>query len=732
MLFRVLTIAALASALCLQSSTALAAPPPAPIRPVTDEFYGMKIQDPYRYMENLDDPTVMAWIKAQAAYTDSIMSLIPGRDSLLMRIDELDAGSPYRIFGVQRLANGEMFYYRQAATDNLAKLCLRDSLTGKERVLIDPSGMKTPTGGHFSIAFQQPSQDGSHLLYGLAPSGSEETILYVFDVAAMKNLPDSVDRLETAYTNPQWLPDGKGFFYWRRRALDPEAPVTEIYKRTKAYVHFLGTPLDDDRLVLGIDQWDNVPLDPIDFPSIVVTPGSDYVVAKIKHGDSNQLTLYTAQLTQLISGVMSDISPWKMVCDVADSVTDFSVFKNDIYLLSSRNAPRFKLVRESLASPGFADAKTIIPPGATVLNNLHGAKDALYVGVRRDASRQIVRVGYGASPQITMLELPDSNMSATVTSASPAVDGIYLNTTSWTKEGATYSYDPATGEFTNTELNPPSKYAKLPGCDSKEVLVDSYDGTKVPLSIIYPKDIKLDGNNPTLLDGYGSYGITLDAYYDPKRIAWLERGGILAIAHVRGGGVYGEGWHLAGQMTTKPNTWKDFIACAEYLIKQGYTSSKKLAGEGGSAGGILIGRAITARPDLFRAALINVGATDMIRMEHTTNGVPNIREFGTVKNEKQFHALLEMSAYNHVKDGVAYPAVMLSHGINDPRVAPWMSAKMTARLQKATSSDRPILLRVDFDAGHGIGSTKSQRNSGLADRWAFLLWQFGEKGFQPR
>jgi prolyl oligopeptidase len=185
-------------------------------------------------------------------------------------------------------------------------------------------------------------------------------------------------------------------------------------------------------------------------------------------------------------------------------------------------------------------------------------------------------------------------------------------------------------------------------------------------------------------------------------------------------------------MTTKPNTWKDFIACAEYLIKQGYTSSKKLAGEGGSAGGILIGRAITARPDLFRAALINVGATDMIRMEHTTNGVPNIREFGTVKNEKQFHALLEMSAYNHVKDGVAYPAVMLSHGINDPRVAPWMSAKMTARLQKATSSDRPILLRVDFDAGHGIGSTKSQRNSGLADRWAFLLWQFGEKGFQPR
>jgi prolyl oligopeptidase len=247
---------------------------------------------------------------------------------------------------------------------------------------------------------------------------------------------------------------------------------------------------------------------------------------------------------------------------------------------------------------------------------------------------------------------------------------------------------------------------------------------------MHKSGIKLDGSNPTLLSGYGAYGSASSAYFDPQRLAWLERGGILAIAHIRGGGAYGQEWHLGGQKLTKKNTWKDFIACAEYLIEEGYTSPAKLAGQGGSAGGILIGRAITERPDLFAAALIDVGCLDAIRMETTTNGVPNIQEFGTVKKEDEFHALLEMSSYHHVVDGEKYPAVLLSHGINDPRVEPWMSGKMCARLRAATSSGKPILFRVDYQAGHGIGSTKTQYQEGLADKWAFLLWQMGAPGFQ--
>jgi prolyl oligopeptidase len=249
----------------------------------------------------------------------------------------------------------------------------------------------------------------------------------------------------------------------------------------------------------------------------------------------------------------------------------------------------------------------------------------------------------------------------------------------------------------------------------------------VPLSIIHKSDIILNGNNPTLIGGYGGYGMSIGVFFNPLNIAWIERGGVYAIAHVRGGGEYGKEWHLAGQKLTKPNTWKDFIACAEYLIDKGYTSKERIAGQGGSAGGILIGRAITERPDLFAAAIINVGVLDAIRSETTTNGVPNIPEMGTVTNEDGFKGLYEMSSYHHVLDGMNYPAVLLTHGMNDPRVEPWMTAKMTARLQAATASGKPILFRVEYGAGHGIGSTRDQYLKEYADEFAFLLWQFDIK-----
>jgi prolyl oligopeptidase len=255
---------------------------------------------------------------------------------------------------------------------------------------------------------------------------------------------------------------------------------------------------------------------------------------------------------------------------------------------------------------------------------------------------------------------------------------------------------------------------------------------KVPLSIIRRSDLKLDGNNPTLVIGYGAYGMTSSVGYRASNLAWLDRGGVIAFAHVRGGGAYGKEWHLAGQKATKPNTWKDFIACCEYLVNKGYTSPAKLAGEGGSAGGILIGRAITERPDLFGAAVVNVGCTDMLRSETTTNGVPNIQEFGSVATKEGFDALLAMSAYHHIKDDVKYPAVLLTHGVNDPRVEPWMTAKMTAHLQAATTSGKPVLFRVDYQAGHGIGSTKTQHQEETADTFAFLLWQLGDPAFQMR
>lgn len=701
-------------------------PPVAPVRNAVDDHWGVKVSDPYRYMEDLDDPEVQAWIKGEADYASAVLDKIPGREELFRRIKELDAGSPYRVFGVQLMPDGGLFYFKQGAEENLAKIYHRTSPDGAEQLLIDPAAMEVPGGGFYSVSFIRPSPDGHYLVYGIAPSGSEETTLRVLDVTTGQTLPDSVDRLEPYYTPPQWLPDGSGFYYVRLRQLPPEAPPTDGYKRSRTFLHRLGTPVTEDQVAFAKDQWPGIDMTDEDFPSIVLPRASTYAVGQIKHGDANELTLYAAPFMRLVT----EDTPWKPVCDIPDSVTDFTIRGEWIYMVTSKDAPRARVVRTPLANPSFADAEEVIPAGRRVLRGVYAAKDALYVSAFDAGMSRVLRVD-DSTGSVTSLEFPDGAPSGYVTSASPDVDGVLIQTTSWTNRGQTYAFDPATGTFTDTGLNPSGKFDDVPGYESVEVEVSSHDGVMIPLSVIYKSGVKLDGSNPTLLDGYGAYGISRTVYFDPTRLAWLERGGILAIAHVRGGGEFGPEWHLAGQKLTKPNTWKDFIACAEYLIDTGYTAAARLAGSGGSAGGILIGRAITERPDLFAAALIAVGDLDAVRMETTTNGVPNIQEFGTVKKEDEFHALLEMSAYHHVKDGVKYPAVMLIHGINDPRVEPWMSAKMCARLQAATASDRPILFRVDYHAGHGVGSTKEQYQRLQADEWAFLFWQLGNPDFQP-
>jgi prolyl oligopeptidase len=308
---------------------------------------------------------------------------------------------------------------------------------------------------------------------------------------------------------------------------------------------------------------------------------------------------------------------------------------------------------------------------------------------------------------------------------------LLIGMSSWTKAYRVYSYDSKTKQLTDTKLRPPGPYDNPTGIESEEVKARATDGTLIPLSIIHQRGLKLDGSHPTLLIGYGAYGITLDPGFNVDALAWLERGGVMAIAHVRGGGEYGEDWHKAGMKLTKPNTWRDFIACAEYLIEKKYTSPTRLAGQGTSAGGITIGRAITERPDLFTAAISEVGVSNTLRAEFGPGGPPNIPEFGTVKEPEGFKALYEMDAYQHVKDGTRNPAVLVTTGMNDPRVEPWEPAKMAARLQAATTSSKPVLLRVEYEAGHGIGSTKAQFQELLTDEYAFLFWQLGLPAFQP-
>lgn len=706
----------------------MADPPVAPVRVVTDEHHGISVSDPYRYMEDFQNPEVQAWVKGQAEFAEGKLRALAGREKLLKRITELDAGAPYRIFGIARRPNGDMFYFKQLAADNVAKVVFRAKDSTQERVVIDPEKLpKKDADGHVSVGFFRVSPDGSKLLCGFAEAGSEQTSLKVFDIATGAELAETIDRLEADYMVPHWLPDGKSFVYSRRRLLTTDSPETEGYKFTQAFRHVLGNKVEQDELVFAEGAKGSPTLEELDFPSVVVVPGCRWAIGQVKHGDETDISLYAMPLASLGSAS----AKWTKVCDRADEVTEYAIHGDDIYLVTASEAPRFKVVRTSLEKPDLAKATTIIPAAEYVVESVAAAQDALYVGILDGVPNRVLRVPYAESAKPEAIELPSGEISGAVISVRADLPGVLIETQSWTSAGRIYRWDPQTHRLIDTKLAAEGKFDHPEGLKSVEVMVPSHDGVKVPLSIVCRKDIKLDGTNPTILSGYGAYGATSSVDFDPSELAWLERGGVMATAHVRGGGAFGKEWHHAGRKTTKPNTWKDFIACAEYLVKEGYTSRGKLAGEGGSAGGILIGRAITERPDLFAAAQIAVGCTDMLRFETTMNGPPNIPEFGTLTKKDEFEGLLAMSTLHQIKDGEKYPAIILTHGVNDPRVEPWESAKAAARFQAATASGKPVLFRVDYHAGHGIGSTKRQRQEENADVWSFFLWQFGDPEFQP-
>ena len=391
-----------------------------------------------------------------------------------------------------------------------------------------------------------------------------------------------------------------------------------------------------------------------------------------------------------------------------------------------------RIVSFDLATQTMADARTLLPESDLILSSQSGsglvaASDALYVYGFRDALGVITRIPYKSGATPAELHLP-INGSVLGLSADPRRAGFDTSLMGWTSPRLDYIYTPATNTFADSGLQPPNP-ADMSSIQSEEVLARSADGTMVPLSILRRKDLVLDRTHPTLMEAYGAYGITIPPFFDPTLLPWLNRGGIFAIAHVRGGGERGEAWHLGGMKETKQHTIDDFVACAHFLIDARYTAPARLAIEGTSAGGIAVGGFLTQHPELVGAVLYRVGITDILRSEQRASGAENAFEYGSVKIESEFRAMAAISPYAHVQHGASYPAILLETGANDPRVTSWMLTKMTARLQAANSSKDPILLRVDFDAGHGIGSGRTQALKLQADEYTFLGWRLGMPGF---
>ena len=712
----------------VSSSDRSTSPPVAPVRPVTDDYFGTKVVDPYRYMENLDDPEVQAWMKAQNDRTQAVLTSIPGREQLLARIQALDQSVPQ--VGAQRLPGGLYLCLKLLAAENAAKLYLRKGLSGQERLLADPEKINLAPAdqgkGKNVISGWAVSSDGKYIALGVVPGGDElHGELHVIDVAAGQETGDVIAQVGAEAWQPYWLPGNRSFVYGRLQKLPPNAPAAEVRQKFRAYLHVLGTDPEKDSPVFGYGVVSSIDVDPSLIASVQIQPESRYALGLLNGSVTPNSAYYIAP----VDSIGKSDPAWQKVADFADGVTNIAIHNDDLYLLTYKNAQRYKVIRTDARKPDLASAETVVPSSGAVIQGISPAQDALYVQLLDAGLGRILRVPYGPHPRSEEVPLPVKG--SVFPDTDPRLPGVMLYLTSWTQAFKIYLYDPEVKRAFATQLQPVGPFDNPANLQSAEVQVRSYDGTQVPLSIVSPKGIKLDGTNPTLLEGYGGYGFSIPPYFETKQLAWYEKGGIYAVCHARGGGEFGEEWHLAGKGSTKPNTWLDFIACAQYLIDNKYTSAARLAGEGVSAGGILIGGAITSQPSLFAAAIDKVGVSDTLRYELTQNGETNIPELGSVKDEAGFKALQAMSAYHHVKDGTAYPAVLLETGMNDPRVDPWQMAKMTARLQAATASGKPVLLRVDYAGGHGaMGATRAQANEQLADEWSFLLWQFGVPEFQ--
>lgn len=685
-----------------------------------DTHFGVRVPDPYRALEDVHDARVQRWMRAQAEASEQVLMRIPGRQGLLERIREIDAASGGVVARVVRRPEGRLFFTRRNPGEQQFKLILRDTEAGGERVLVDPDALSRAAGRPVALSSVAPSPDGRKLAYTLQAGGSEIGELHVVDVDGGHPLMAPIDRIRSAAI--AWLDDGSGFFYSRLREGYDQGLRGERFNDTTRHFRALS---GEDRIVFSASRLPALRLPPFATAMIFQVPGTALAAAWVSLGVERNGMLYLGDLDDAQAGR----ARWRKVVDTSDAVSAFTVADGAFFFRSAKAGPRYQVLRMDMDRPELEHARVVVAQGDAVLSEIAGARDALYFTRREGVNLQLLRLPHGAT-RAEPVTLPLAGR-VDIVDTSHLRDGVVLSLSSWTRVAGSYLLEP--GRMPQPlRLAQEGAFDNPPDLQAREVMVSSHDGVRVPLTIIARRDVKLDGRNPTLLYGYGAYGTVEEPNFGPRLLAWFERGGVYAIAHVRGGGIFGRDWHENGRKTTKPNTWKDAIAAAQWLIDAGYASRERLAIQGGSAGGILVGRAITERPDLFAAAVPSVPVLDTVRSETRANGVANTPEYGTVAREDEFRALLAMSSYHAVRDGTQYPAVMLTHGVNDSRVDVWQSSKFHARLSAAQAGGRPVLLRLDHEAGHGQGSSRAQAQQRLADTWSFMLWQFGVPEFQPR
>lgn len=690
-----------------QGTVAVSAPPESQKRPVTDKYHGISVSEDYRWLEDFNAPAVKRWLEEQNRYSRAYLDRTPSRKAIFDRLKELEnrSASHYAL----RERGGLLFAMKNQPPKNHPMLVVMKSADGSksERVLVDPDAVNSKVST--AIDWYVPSLDGGLIAVSLSENGSEDGTVYVFETATGKKLPDVVPRVQyaTAGGDVAWNRGATGFYY-TRYPRDNERPAVDSNFYQQVYFHKLGTPPSTDTYVVGKE-----------FPRIAeielkTSDDGSYLLVSVANGDGGEYAHF----------VMNNRGRWTQVTRFSDGVISAVLGKDGtLYLLSLKDAPRGKILALPLTNPELSRARTIVPAGDPVIDFFGVTGDGLYVVDVLGGPSQIRTFDLSGKATGSIPVRPVSSVGEIVPLEN---NEILYSSQTYIRPATYYRFDPATRTSTETDLTVTTP-ANLSDMEVVREFATSNDGTRVPMSIIRPKGIRLDGQNPVLLTGYGGFAVSERPSFSDSRCLWLEQGGVYVVANLRGGDEYGEEWHSAGKLTKKQNVFDDFVACARYLIENKYTNPSRLAIEGGSNGGLLMGAAVTQHPEMFRAVVSEVGIYDMLRVELSPNGQFNVTEFGTVKDREQFKALYTYSPYHNVMDGTAYPAVLMTSGDNDARVDPLQSRKMTARLQAATSSKLPVLLRTNPHAGHGIGTSLDLRVAEETDVYSFLFEQLGMK-----
>ena len=701
-------------------SGSLSAAPLPEARVVTTDYHGVKIDDPYRYFEK-GHPEVDAWARALTGETLAKLAEIPERVKIAKLIEDADKVQGDRVGWVTQPVAGEYYFLMRRQGDEI-ELLFRQKAGGTPELILDPRKIVDGKGSPVTIKHYIVSPDLKHLAVGVTSGGGEDADLYVVDMVTGKIVEGPYDRAR--WGPAEWLPDSSGFFYNRLQKLGPGADPLQKFQKGLVHHHRLGTGEKDERAVFGIGVNADVTVQPEDIVSLSVTDDGKWVTSANGTGVSADDIHHIARLEDVLAGTPK----WRKITDRSHLVGSMGggameIHGDDLFLLSRKDAPNGRIVRLRLADLDFAKAETIYRAPQGAIQDFISAKEGLYVRYLDGGPSRLVRLRWEALDKTEPIAMPeDGKISLHGRMGSyKKLAGISFTLDSWTRPGRLLRLGADEKSATPMDLPQQAEPPISKDLVSRETRMPGHDGVMIPVSIIHRRDLPKDGRRPVLLTGYGAYGINIEPRFRASDSAIYDMGGVKVIAHVRGGGELGEEWRLAGYQKTKPNTWKDMLSVAEGLVKEGYTTPKQICIQGGSAGGVTVGRSMTEKPEAIGAVLCGVGCLDALRLENSPNGIPNLPEFGSVKTKAGFEALREMSAYEHVKPGVKYPPVLFYHGANDTRVELWQSLKMTARLLAAQGPDADVRLRVDYHLGHGSGASRKQENEQQADLLAFFF-----------